>query len=288
MATKTKAAAKQSPKNVRAREEEDEAPVKKNLPAKVSTKSKLPANIADFEVGEGFENVGASDVLLPRLTILQSTSDQLKKNNPVYIKGAQIGDFCDVALNKILPSPLAIIPCFYAMVYLEWAPNRQGLRANHGTDPSILKRTKRDENNRNLLANGNFIAETATYFGLYQNEDGDWIQAFLPLSSTQLRASKRWMSRLKAEKVERPDGSKFTPSIFYRAWIANGVEESNDKGDWIGWSFEPGDPINEIDPTKELLAVAKEFCHQAKVGLVRGDVEGAATEQHTAETDGSM
>lgn len=287
MTTNTKKAAKPAPK--RTVVEDDEAPQqKRNVPAKA--KSNLPATVSDFEGAEGFENVSASDVLLPRLTILQSTSDQLKKNKSVFIKGAQIGNFCDVSINRILPYPLPFIPCFYAMVYLQWAPrdSGRGLIANHGTDPSILKKCKRDENNRNVLSNGDYIAETATYFGLYQSEDDDWVQSFLPLSSTQLKNSKRWMSRLKAEKIERKDGTKFTPSIYYRSWIATGVEESNAKGDWIGWSFEPGDPINEIDPTKQLLALAKEFCHQAKVGLVRGDVEGAAREQDQAENDGGM
>lgn len=261
---------------------------KKNLP--VATKSKLPANIAEFESGEGFENVSASDVLLPRLTLIQSTSDQVKKSKPVYIKDANVGDFCDTAINKILPNPLPLIPCFYAMVYLQWGPRNsdRGLVMNHGTDPSILKKTKRDEDNKNVLSNGDYIAETATYFVLYQNEDSDWIQAFLPMASTQLKASKRWMSLLKAEKLERPDGSKFIPSMYYRTWIASGVEQSNAKGDWIGWTFEPGEPINDIDPTKELLAVAKEFCHQAKIGLVRGDVEGAVREQNETENDGTM
>lgn len=253
------------------------------LPAK--TKSKALVVAQDFEGGEGFENVTAKDVLLPRLTLLQTTSDQLKKNKPVFIKGASAGEFCDVALNKILPSPLSLIPCFYAMIYLEWAPrgSEKGLIRNYGADASIMEKTERDDDNKNVLKNGNYIAETATYFSLYQDEDGDWVQCFLPLASAQLRSSKRWMTKLRSEKIERADGTKFNPSIFYRAWIASPTEESNSKGDWFGWSFEPADPIKEIDPSGELLAEAKEFCRQAKVGLVRGDVEGAAKEAHDQE-----
>lgn len=281
MATVTKKAAKPVQKT------SAPAPAKKNLPTVQSTKTKALMVNEEFESGEGFENVSASDVLLPRINILQSNADQLKKNKPLFIKDASPGDFCDLALNKVLPTPLPLIPCFYAVVYLQWGPrdSDRGLVANHGTDPSILKKTKRDENNRNILPNGDYIAETATYFVLYQNEDGDWIPSFLPLSSTQLKNSKRWMSVLKAQKLERADGTKFIPSMYYRVWLATIKEESNAKGDWFGWSFEPGDPINEIDPTKELLASAKEFCHQAKVGLVRGDVEGAAREQQSNDAD---
>lgn len=250
----------------------------------VKEKSKALTDISDFEGGEGFENVSASDILLPRISILQAMSDQLKKKHALYIEGASVGDFIDLALNKVLPNPLALVPCFFATVYLQWGPrdSGRGLVMNHGTDPSIMKKTKRDDMNRNALPNGDYVVETATYFVLYQTEDGDWTQAFLPLSSTQLKNSRRWMTRLGAEKVARPDGSKFKPHIYYRAWIATPVDESNAKGDWVGWSFEPGEPINDIDPSKELLAVAKEFCHQAKVGLVKGDVEGATAEQHSA------
>lgn len=278
MATKTKPApaAKGASKN---------APTK-NLPAKASTKALAISE--EFDNGEGFENVTAADVLLPRLTLLQTTSDQIKKNKPTFIKEASAGEFCDLALNKILSNPLPLIPCFYAMVYLEWAPrdSGKGLIKNHGINAAILDKCERDEDNKNVLPNGNYIAETATYFCLYQDEDGDWRQSFLPLASTQLRSSKRWMSVLRNEKVPRADGTKFNPAIYYRSWLASPTEESNAKGDWFGWSFEPGDPINEIDPSKELLAVAKEFCRQAKAGLVRGDVEGAAREAH--EQDGAM
>lgn len=258
----------------------------KNLPA--TTKSKLPASIADFDTQDGFENVTARDVVIPRLTILQSMSPQLKKNKPEFIKEAKAGQFCNTATGIILPDPLNLIPCFYAMVYLEWAPrdSGKGLVRNYGTDASILDKTERDDKNKNVLSNGNYIAETATWFVLAQDEDGDWSQCFLPLSSTQLKNSKRWMTKLRNEKIARPDGSKFNPAIYYRAWQASITEESNNEGDWFGWAFEPADPINEIDSSKELLAVAKEFCRQAKVGLVRGDIEGAAREQH--DQDGAM
>lgn len=255
----------------------------KNLPT--TTKKNLPSNVSEFDSQDGFENVGARDVVMPRLTILQDMSDQLKKNKPEYIKGAEAGMFCNTATGLILPNPLPLIPCFYAMVYLEWAPRStgKGLIRNYGTDASILDKTERDDKNKAILKNGNFIAETATYFVLYQDEDGDWNQGFLPLASTQIKNSKRWMSKLKAEKIARADGTKFNPAIYYRSWLASPVEESNNEGDWFGWSFEPGEPINEIDPSKELLAVAKEFCRQAKVGLVRGDVEGATHEAHARE-----
>ncbi len=258
----------------------------KNLPAKTAPRNLK--TLEEFDTGEGFENVTAADVLLPRISLLQTTSDQLKKNKPVFIKGASAGEFCDLALNKILPSPLPLIPCFYAMVYLEWAPrdSGKGLIKNHGLNASVLDKTERNDDNKNVLPNGNYIAETATYFCLYQDEDGDWRQSFLPLASSLLKSSKRWMSVLRNEKIARPDGSKFNPAMYYRSWLASPTEESNAKGDWFGWSFEPGDPINEIDPSKELLSVAKEFCRQAKSGLVRGDVEGAAREAH--ESEGAM
>lgn len=258
----------------------------KNVPAPV--KKNLPSTVEDFDSQEGFENVTARDVVIPRLTILQDMSPQLKKNKAEFIKGAEAGQFCNTATGVILPAPLTLIPCFYAMVYLEWAPRAsgKGLVRNYGTDASILDKTERDEKNKNVLKNGNYIAETATWFVLIQDEEGDWSQAFLPLSSTQLKNSKRWMTKLKAERVARPDGSKFNPAIYYRAWQANVTQESNNEGDWFGWGFEPADQINEIDPSKELLGVAKEFCRQAKVGLVRGDVEGAAREQH--DNEGAM
>lgn len=259
----------------------------------VTGSTSLAVYDADLDDGQtGLENVTAKDVMIPRLGIIQALSPQLLKNKPEYIEGAQVGDFVDHGVGDTFRDTLHLLPVFFATVYLEWAPRStgKGLVKNHGTDGSIMKSTVVDDLNRNVLPNGNYIAETATYYLLNLSARGR--RSFLPLTSTQLKNSRKWMTLITNERVSRPDGSEFMPPIYYRSWFAKTTEESNAKGDWSGWKFEPGPNILEIDATKKLLAEAKEFMLQVSQGLVSGDVaslaEEAAGSGGSSDNNGAM
>ena len=222
------------------------------------------------------EEFSSKDIIIPRLNILQALSPQVNKKKPEYIEGAEQGDFCDVATSEIFKGELIIIPCFYAMVYLEWAPrdSGRGLVANHGMDASILAKCKKNEKNQNILSNGNYVVETATYYVLNMSAGGR--PSFIPLSSTQLKAARKWNTLIASQKINNPATGEDVPApIFFRAWKAVSVESSNQQGDWYGWKFAPGDTILEIDPTGDLLHNAKELRRMAQEGLVKGDVQEA-------------
>lgn len=264
----------------------------KNLPA-VKKSSEL-TNIEEFDNGDnipaGLENVTASDLIIPRLTILQDLSPQTKKKKAEYIEGAMPGMICDVGTGELFKEVI-LLPVFYAKLYLEWSPRGEGNRGpafNHGTNMNILKACKivEDANGskKPMLSNGNYIAETATYYLLNLSARGR--RSFLPMTSTGLSASKRWMMSITNERVQRPDGSEFQPPIYYRSWIAAPVEESNKKGDYFGWKFSPGKTVLELDPSKHLLNEAKDFYAQSQMGLVRGDLT-VEEDENTGRVEGS-
>lgn len=248
----------------------------------------LPANFIDDELmgsPSGFENVTAQDVLIPRLTILQKMSPQIDKSEPQYIQGAEYGDFCDTGTGEIFKDKITIVPVYFARVFLEWAPRNtgKGLVHNHGTDASILTKAKPDEKNRMVLDNGNYIAETATWYVL--NLTANRRRSFIPLTSTGLKHSRRWMTLLTSERVKKPDGTEFMPPMFYRAWDVTTVEEKNNDGAWKNWKFSPADPILALDPSKTILREAKEFYEQAKSGMVKGDVASQAEDHAKSNND---
>lgn len=255
------------------------APVaKKTAPTAVATvpkRSTAVADVAAFEEmsGVGFEDTSSQDIIIPRVSILQPLSPQLVKTKPEFIKGANAGQIVDTGINKAFDD-VTLVPCYYARVYLEWAPREsgKGLVKNHGVDDSIMNETERDEEtNRDVLPNGNYIVETATYYCLLI--DGEDVRpVFLPMASTQLKNARKWMTLLTAEKLTGSNGKRFTPPMFYRAWVGSSAPQSNAKGDWHGWRFEAGDAIMDIDPSGDLLEKARNFYQQAKEGLVKGDV----------------
>lgn len=260
------------------------APKAKNAVAEAKTTALADAALFD-DMPTGMEQVSADDLLIPRMTILQALSPQLKRTDPNYIEGANQGDFCDTGTNELFGEELHLLPVYYARIYLEWAPlgSGDGLIANHGTDASVLDRCTRDENNRNVTPEGNYIAETATYFCLNLSAGGR--PCFVPMSSTQLKNARRWMTLIQNQRIKREDGSEFMPPIYYRSWKAKSVPESNNKGEWFGWRFEADQNVLELDPTKSLLQQAKDFCEQAASGLVQGDVAGMDESQPAATGD---
>jgi hypothetical protein len=219
--------------------------------------------------GMGKENVKAKDILIPRLTILQSLSPQVKPAKAEYIEGAKEGDFCDTGVGELFKE-LVLVPCFFATIYLEWAPrdSGKGLVANYGTDDAILHKTTRDEKRRAILPNGNYVAETATFFVLNVSARGR--RSFFPLASTGLRAARQWNTLLSNEVLRKADGTEFPAPLFYRSWRVRSVPISNAQGDWFAPKFEPAEPISAIDP--KLISLAKEFHDQAASGLIQGDV----------------
>jgi hypothetical protein len=247
------------------------------------SKASLPIEFLDeIETGStGLENVTANNLIIPRITILQSLSPQIQRKKAEFIEGAEMGDFCDTAIGDVYKE-MTVIPVYFADILLEWAPRAtgKGLVANHGMNRDILKECVQDDKRRwyhGKEANKdttNIISETATFYCLNVTAGGR--RVFIPLSSTNRRAANRWLTLITNERVTGRGGKEFQPPIFYRAWKVTKTEESNSQGDWFGWKFEPGPTIFELDPSKNLLNAAKEFMEQARSGLVSGDLASYA------------
>ena len=232
--------------------------------------------------GSGLENVRSNDLIIPRLTLLQALSPQVQPKKPEYIMGAQVGDICDVGTQEIFEAPLLFLPVHYVKQYLEWAPRSsgKGLVAIHD-DPSIVDQASRDEKNKLTLPNGNLLAETAQFFGLNLSAGGR--RCFLPLTSTQLKKAKRWLTFASAERAKRADGTSFVPPLYYRVYNLSVVDESNAEGDWAGWKIERGPKLQEFSTDwQEIFAEAKSFKESIARGEVRGDV--GADEDHAGES----
>lgn len=254
----------------------------------ISSKS-MRATVAQH--GSGMDNVTASDLLIPRVTILQGLSPQVIKTNSEYIKGAEPGIICDVGLRQLLGTEITVLPCFYAKIYLEWAPRgkanknaggQKGLINNWGTDPSILTKTRRDDKGKAILPNGNYIAETATFYCL--NLSASNRRCFIPLASTQLQVAKSWLTRINAVRWTDDDGEYF-PGMYAHAWTLGVTSRSNDDGDWYVFTAEAAMAVNQLDNGEALLREAIQFMEQSRAGLVRADVSSMSQTETGREAD---
>jgi hypothetical protein len=221
--------------------------------------------------GMGTEKVSAKDILIPRLTILQALSPQLSKKKAEYIDGAEIGDFCNVATGDIYKGSVLVIPCYFVTHYIEWGKGRSGIVHNYGDDSSVIKKTSKNEKFQNILQNGNSIAETAQWYCLLQ-DGANWTRVFFPLTSTNLKHSKKWMTLCRIENVTQANGVVWKPPLFWRSWKLTAIEDSNDQGDWTTFRPERGESALEIDPSRRLLKECMSFYEDVKTEAVRGEI----------------
>lgn len=233
----------------------------------------------------GLENVTARDLLIPRLSILQSNSPQVLKARAEFIKGSEPGMICDVGTQELFTEGLHVIPVHFVKQWIEWAPreSKKGLIAIYDND-EIMDKTERDEvTGRAVLPNGNYIAETAQFFVLNLSARGR--PSFIPMTSTQLKKARKWLTWADGERVEREDGSEFCPAFYYRSYLLGTVPESNAKGDFYGWTIERDKKLEELPSADNLYAAAKAFHTSISKGEVRGDVSSLREDAEAPHSD---
>lgn len=263
---------------------------KKSVPA--IKKDNLPAT-TEFEefAGEGMENIGANDILIPRLGILQSLSPQLKKAKAEHIEGAEEGDIADLGTGDLFPDGVLFLPVYYRKDYLEWAPRStgKGLIDIHSS-PSILDQCTKGEKNEMVLPNGNLIVETAQFYGFNLSVDSPR-KCFIPMSSTQLKKARKLNTLTTGEKLARADGSKFTAPMWYRTYMLTTAEESNNDGEWAGWVINRGDSLPEVDEAilggswQTMNQECKDFLDSIIKGEARMDTSSMDSEAKPNSTD---
>jgi hypothetical protein len=242
--------------------------------------NQLPDIAGGFEqyAGAGLENVGVKDLLVPRLSILQALSPQLKPRDSAYIEGAKVGMIADVGTGELFPDGVLFLPVHYRKDWLEWAPRAsgKGLVATH-SDPSILDQTTRDDKNRPILPNGNYIAETAQFFGI--NLSAGRRKCFIPMASTQLKKARKWNTLATGERLKRSNGTEYAAPLFYRAYKLGTADESNAEGDWAGWTIDRDKSMPELEelfgtPWTNVLDEVIQFREALIQGEIKADVAG--------------
>ena len=91
--------------------------------------------------GAGAEGIGSQDLMVPRITILQSMSPQVNKRDGKYVEGAEIGHIFNTVSNEAVDGEqgITVVPIKYRRAHIEWKPNRGGFVRDHGADASILE-----------------------------------------------------------------------------------------------------------------------------------------------------
>lgn len=190
----------------------------------------LADEFEEFE-GEGFEDIGAEELIRPRLKVLQVTSDQCKRAHSAYIEGAEPGMFYNTSTGKIYNGEkglnVVIVGFTHHFVQYKGMKPGGGWAQNHHLQSPIVAKA--------IAANGGKInkelhvlvpptaeepgrkdklAESFDFMLMVLDESGSEIPDLLPcafsMQSTKCRTAREWLSKLHQVQVLKklPNGGK--------------------------------------------------------------------------------
>ncbi len=214
------------------------------------------------DAGMGMEGADKNSFAIPFITLLQGLSPQLET-----VDGAKPGLFINTITNELYKEVL-VVPCAYQRRYLRWAPRDQGGGYKGEYNPVDVETGKVAGVTQNaegrLTLEGDLLNDTRNHFVLVQSESGAWQPALVSLSSTQIKKSKRWMSRIQGIELRAPNGKAFNPPSFSHVYKLKAIKEENSKGSWWGLDIELVEPVQDA----ELYNKAKEFHASVASGAV--------------------
>ncbi len=206
------------------------------------------AMLLSQDSSEGFEEADSSSYAIPFLQILQKLSPACDEDEPTYVDGAEPGMIINTVTKQLYES-LTVIPVHYRKTFIEWVLRENGGGFRGENDPSVgreLQQTcKVNDKNQFILPNGHHLSETSNHYVLVESDDG-WEPALISMASTQLKASRNWMSNMKQATVETPEGLRKANMFAYR-WTLSTEQQKNDKGKWYGWTFERDFQVDSVE-----------------------------------------
>jgi len=201
---------------------------------------KIPSNplaIPDYLKGvsgrEGSENVSSTDIILPRLSICQSTTPQRKLDNSAYIKGLNDGDLFNTVSEENYGRTVEFIPLIFSKSRIYFRDLKEG--------GGILCQSLNGINGGRLAPvcatcpKSQFTAEKAPECTNFMN----FPSLILPhlellvasFKSTALKSAKQFLSRMDmfCQKVKKP--------YFASVYELKIMPAKNSKGDFFGPTF---------------------------------------------------
>jgi len=221
--------------------------------------------------GMGLENIEKTDLALPFLKLLQSGSYETKKKHAKYVEGAEAGMFYNTVTKNLYSGEkgVEIIPVFYKMTYPEWAPfeRSEGRPISNDRGPGIMAETTQNDQNKDVLKNGNYIEKTANHFVIVNGDRPE--KALMTMKSTQLTESRNWNSLMENEFELTPSGKSVPAPVFSRIYKLNSVENLGNFT-WHGYKISMLRKIEDVG----IYQMAKDFHNSLKLSQLKAAAEG--------------
>ena len=237
-----------------ARKQQAQKQAEETNPAVVET-GEVPEHLKGLmDSQEGSEEVGADDLTIPRVDLIQGLSKVRKKNDPNHIEGAEEGMFYNVVTRELYGEEVKVVPVYFQKQYLLWRDADLG-GGFGGSFPD--SHSAEEARNQQEAPEEWEVVDTPTHYVLVLREDGSTEEAVVSLAKTKAKAS-RFLNSL----VRLNGGPRFS-----RVYKLAGVPEQNAKGQ----DYQSVQVSNVGYVSKEVFERAKSLYDTIRSGAVRVD-----------------
>jgi hypothetical protein len=235
--------------------------------SEVQTKKKneISTNLFEADAGQGL-NMTQEDLALPFLKVLGQLSPECNKRDAKHVEGAEPGMIINTVTGEVYDGVkgIDVVPVHYKRQHIEWQDRgeSQGAPVKIYDAGDDLPSTTRDKFNKDRLANGNYLENTASHFVVILGDSPT--TALISMKATQLKVSRKWNSMMMGLKMQGKNGM-FTPPTYSHIYKLKTVQQSNDKGTWFGWDVSRVGPIEDSG----IYKIAKDFGANVSKGEVK-------------------
>lgn len=275
-------------------EEEDVKPAKGKAVARIEKPAgALVASGYAEDAGAGFEDMGANELAIPFIGIVQKGSPAADEDDAAYVEGAEPGNIINSVTKELWDGDEGIrfIPVHRVHNFIEWVPRDEGggfVGVHEPNDPMVVNARNGGAFGKLESPAGNDLVETFSVYGLLVNDDDEAEPCIISFSSTQIKHYKKWMTQLRGIMLRDDEGRRFTPPMFAHVFRLTTRGEQNKKGKWHGWHIRfDGENADEarLEPDSELYRTAKQFREAVTGGMVRAAYESTSGAADTPMTD---
>lgn len=164
----------------------------------------------------GSEEVKSSDMVLPRLEIVQALSP-IKESNP----DAREGMLFNSVTQEIIGDHAYFVPVYFRLEYLIWKDQDQG-GGFFGSFPTLEQAEERKNSEVRNGENPDYleIVDTPVHYGLRITPEGDKEQIVISMAKTKSKVSRKWNAMIQIVGGDR----------FGRVYKISAFTDENKKG----------------------------------------------------------
>ena len=187
-------------------------------------------DLANYEGGDGFEDVDSSDLILPFLKVAQALTPEVVEGD------AKAGQFVNTVTGEALDS-FVFHPVVWQKLYVEWEPGVKGkMLARHTPDSDVVAQAIADNGgvDFDLMVGENPLNKTIYVYGqILDDETGTEPVGFavISFSKTKLKVANRWITSMKSLRGQ--------PPLYMHRGLISTQSEQNDYGTFFNYKIAP-------------------------------------------------